>query len=97
MSAALKITPEQVFKLKRMLPKLPSDEKRRILDLLKVYENQVTQQLGRISFLDFVKHVYSGYKVGPHHFKLAEIFEKIASGEKKRVVVNIAPVMVSLN
>lgn len=91
MGAALKITPEQVFKLKRILPKLPSDEKRRILDLLKVYETQVTQQLGRISFLDFVKHVYSGYKVGPHHFKLAEIFEKIANGEKKRVVVNIAP------
>jgi predicted phage terminase large subunit-like protein len=41
--------------------------------------------------LDFVKHVYPGYKVGPHHLKLAQIFEDIAAGKKKRVIVNIAP------
>jgi predicted phage terminase large subunit-like protein len=35
--------------------------------------------------------VYSGYKVGPHHRKLARIFEDIAAGKKKRVIVNIAP------
>ena len=30
-------------------------------------------------------------KVGAHHEKLAKIFEQIANGEKKRVIVNIAP------
>ena len=66
-------------------------EKRRILELLKAYESQITQKLGKDSFLDFVKHVYPGYKVGPHHLKLIEIFEAVARGEKKRVIVNIAP------
>ena len=51
----------------------------------------MTQNLGKESFLDFVKHVYPGYKVGPHHLKLAQIFEDIANGKKKRVIVNIAP------
>ena len=91
MSEALKITPEQIFKLKKLAPTLPASEKRRVLELLKTYETQVMQQLGRSSFLDFVKHVYPGYKVGPHHFKLAQIFEDIALGKKKRVIVNIAP------
>lgn len=91
MSSALNFSPEKLFKLKKLLPKLPPAEKRRVLDLLKVYETQVTQELGKTSFLDFIKHVYSGYKVGPQHFKLAEIVEQIAAGKKKRVIVNIAP------
>jgi len=32
-----------------------------------------------------------GYQVGPHHRRLAKIFEEIAAGKKKRVIVNIAP------
>jgi hypothetical protein len=43
------------------------------------------------TFLDFVNHVYPGYKVGKHHARLAKIFEDIANGKKKRVIVNIAP------
>jgi predicted phage terminase large subunit-like protein len=51
----------------------------------------MTQTLGKESFLDFINHVYPGYKVGPHHLKLIQIFEDIAAGKKKRVIVNIAP------
>jgi predicted phage terminase large subunit-like protein len=51
----------------------------------------MTQSLGKESFLDFINHVYPGYKVGPHHLKLIQIFEDIAAGKKKRVIVNIAP------
>jgi predicted phage terminase large subunit-like protein len=91
MSEVLKLTPEQLFKLREALPTMPDKQKRRVLELLKTYDTQITQNLGRESFLDFVKHVYPGYKVGPHHLKLAQIFEDIANGKKKRVIVNIAP------
>ena len=70
---------------------MPDKQKRRVAELLKVYQADVAQKMGRESFLDFVKHVYPGYKVGPHHYKLARIFEEIAAGKKKRVIVNIAP------
>jgi predicted phage terminase large subunit-like protein len=70
---------------------MPDKEKRRVAELLKTYQSQLTQAKGKDSFLDFINHVYPGYKVGPHHRKLAKIFEDIAEGKKKRVIVNIAP------
>jgi len=70
---------------------MPDKQKRRTLELLKQYDAQMTQSLGKESFLDFINHVYPGYKVGPHHLKLIQIFEDIAAGKKKRVIVNIAP------
>ena len=86
-----KLTPEAIFKLKQSLPHLPDKLKTKTLNLIKQYEAGLTQAAANLSFLDFVKHVYPGYKVGPHHLKLIEIFEAIARGEKKRVIVNIAP------
>ena len=85
------ITPQDIQKLKNALPTMPDKEKRRVAGLLKQYQTQMTQELGKKSFLDFIAHVYPGYKVGPHHRKLAKIFEEIEAGVKKRVIVNIAP------
>lgn len=85
------LTPEKLYALKIALPTMPPKEKRRVAELLKTYQAQKTQQLGRDSFLDFIHHVYPGYMVGPHHRQLARIFEDIANGKKKRVIVNIAP------
>ena len=78
-------------KLRLALPTMPEKQKRRTAELLKAYQNEMTKELGAKSFLDFVQHVYPGYKVGPHHERLARIFEDIANGKKKRVIVNIAP------
>ena len=86
-----KLTPEQIFKLREAIPNMQEKQKRRTLELLQEYKMKMTQNLGKDSFLDFINHVYPGYKVGPHHLKLIEIFEGIARGEKKRVIVNIAP------
>ena len=92
-STTLKLSQEQLFKLRQLVknPKTPDAIKRKAKDLLAKYDEFLTQERGRISFLDFVKHVYPGYKVGAHHLKLAQIFEEIAAGKKKRVIVNIAP------
>ena len=70
---------------------MPPDKKRATLTLIRTYQSQTIQADGKDNFLDFVLHVYPDYKIGPHHEKLARIFEDIAAGKKKRVVVNIAP------
>jgi|TARA_R110000868_G_scaffold408099_1_gene690288 predicted phage terminase large subunit-like protein len=88
---SIKLTPENLFKLREALPTMPDAQKRRTALLLKEYEAQIAQTLGKLSFLDFINHVYPDYKVGPHHLKLIQVFEDIAAGKKKRVVVNIAP------
>lgn len=67
------------------------DGKKRTLELLKAWEAESAQILGRDSLLAFADHVYPGYKVGPHHRRLAKLFEEVAAGKKKRVIVNIAP------
>jgi len=88
---APRLTPEMLEKLRLALPNMPEKQKRRTAELLKTYQNELNKELGSKSFLDFVKHVYAGYKVGAHHARLAQIFEDIAAGKKKRVIVNIAP------
>jgi predicted phage terminase large subunit-like protein len=87
----MQLTLEQVKELEAALPTLDDATKRSILPKLKRWYADRTQELGKDSFLTFIDHVYPGYKVGPHHRKLARIFEEIAQGKKKRVIVNIAP------
>jgi predicted phage terminase large subunit-like protein len=43
--------------------------------------------------IEFAKYVYPNFKVGPHHKKLAKIFQDVVDGKKKRVIINIAPRM----
>ena len=87
----MKVSREQIETLKNLLPTASNDEKRKILELIKVWDAQSVQNLGKDNLLEFADHVYPGYKVGPHHRRLAKIFEDIANGKKKRVIVNIAP------
>jgi predicted phage terminase large subunit-like protein len=85
------LTPEKIQKLKSLVPLMSPDEKREFLADLEVWERNQIQNLGQEDLLSFAEHVYPGYKIGPHHRRLAKIFEDIANGKKKRVVVNIAP------
>jgi len=87
----MKITPEQLQAIKDALPTMPLEQKIHTLELLKTYDSESVQQIGKDDFLTFIDHVYPGYKVGPHHKRLAKIFEDIANGKKRRVIVNIAP------
>ena len=91
MTARPKLTPEDILALEAAIPTMEEKEKRNALKKLKAYKQLKVKEDGAESFLDFVKHVYPGYKIGPHHLKLAQIFEDIANGKKKRVIVNIAP------
>jgi len=86
-----KLTSKELFELREGLPFMAPAMAARTNELLKLYETNLTQEISQSSFLDFINHVYPGYKVGPHHLKLAQIFEDIAAGKKKRVIVNIAP------
>lgn len=86
-----KLSKEDIDELIKAVPTMKPEKKRRTLELIRNYQSQLIQEDGKDNFLDFVKYVYPDYKVGPHHEKLARIFEEIAGGTKKRVVVNIAP------
>ena len=42
-------------------------------------------------FIPFVKHCWPEFIDGSHHRQIAEKFEKIATGEIKRLIVNMRP------
>jgi predicted phage terminase large subunit-like protein len=86
-----KLTIEDIELLEKELPNMDPQQKVKAAHLIRFYKKQLTQDVGKDRFLDFIEHVYPGYKVGEHHKRLAQIFEDIANGKKKRVIVNIAP------
>ena len=85
------IKPEDLQKALDNINILPKHEQIELLQLIEALEAKTQLSKRQNTFLDFVHHVYPGYKVGAHHAKLAKIFEEIAQGKKKRVIVNIAP------
>jgi predicted phage terminase large subunit-like protein len=91
MTKQRKLTKEDIDELIKAVPTMAPDKKRETLLLIRQYQSQTIQEDGKDNFLDFVLHVYPDYKVGKHHERLAHIFEEVAAGKKKRVVVNIAP------
>ncbi|MGB1121177.1 MAG: hypothetical protein ACPG3Z_04215, partial [Saprospiraceae bacterium] len=42
-------------------------------------------------FLTFVKHVWPEFIAGQHHRIIAEKLERVAKGELKRLIINMAP------
>ena len=70
---------------------LPRTEQIELLTELNELEDKQSVEKRQNTFLEFIHHVYPGYMVGAHHARLAKIFEEIAAGKKKRVIVNIAP------
>ncbi len=87
------LTAKQAQKVQALLPTLSIQEKVELFELLEEKERRYTLYKAQNTFLGFAHAVYPGFKEGAHHRKLASIFEAIVSGEKKRVIINIAPRM----
>jgi predicted phage terminase large subunit-like protein len=68
-------------------------EKTAFLEELEERERRSALKKAQQNPIEFAKYVYPGFKVGPHHKKLAKIFEDVLAGKKKRVIINIAPRM----
>jgi hypothetical protein len=63
--------------IQRALPTMSLKEKVELMDMLEEREKRYKLVSGRTNMLEFAKHVYPGFKVGPHHRKLARIFDAV--------------------
>jgi len=79
--------------LQRALPHMSTKDKMELFEDLQVREHRARLGAAKTSMLGFATAVYPGFKVGAHHKKLAKIFEAVLAGDKKRVIINIAPRM----
>lgn len=87
------LTPEQAALIFQNLGKMTKEEKLESLELLDKAAQYKAKNRAKEDMLGFARAVYPGFKVGPHHRKLAKIFADVVAGNKKRVIINIAPRM----
>ena len=87
------LTKRELEALARALPTLSVKEKMELLDDLEKREHRTRLATAQDNMLGFASSVYPGFKIGPHHRKLAKIFTDVIEGRKKRVIINIAPRM----
>jgi len=84
-------TPEELKLALENISLLPKQEQLELHQMLATLEEIKNVEHSQNNFLDFIKHVYPNYIIGEHHRRLAQLFEDIANGKKKRIIVNIAP------
>jgi len=87
------LTPQEAMAAQLALKDMTLVEKQAFLADLEEKERRYKVKQAQTDPIKFAQHVYPGFKVGPHHRKLAKIFEAVMRGEKKRVIINIAPRM----
>ena len=78
------LTPDQ-------LNNLPEETKKEYLKTVLLLEEKKKQEAIRQDFLSFVKHMWPSFIEGEHHKIMADKFNKVASGEIKRLIINMAP------
>jgi predicted phage terminase large subunit-like protein len=87
------LTKRELEALQRALPTMSVKDKLELLDDLELREHRTRLAAAQDNMLGFASAVYPGFKIGPHHRKLAKIFTDVIEGRKKRVIINIAPRM----
>ena len=68
----------------------PKVRKQLKVDILRSSKKK-EQKLLRSDFLSFVKHVWPEFVEGYHHKKISDSFNKILSGDLKRLIINMPP------
>ena len=73
------------------ISKLPVNEQEIFFEGLAEYESSLKREKAQVDFAKFVKEMWPGFIDGRHHKVMAKVFEQIARGEKKRVIINMPP------
>lgn len=76
-----------------LLSSMTPQQKLEFLEDLEEQTRRISLKKAQGSMTAFARHIYPGFKEGPHHRKLADIFKDVIEGKKKRVIINIAPRM----
>ncbi len=78
------LTPDQ-------LKNLPEDTRKEYLQTLLLLDEKKKEQAIKDDFLSFVKHMWPDFIEGEHHKIMAEKFNRVARGDLKRLIINMAP------
>jgi len=73
------------------ISKLPSDVRKKFLQLQVLYAEKRIQNKAKDDFLSFVKCVWPEFIEGAHHRHIAKKFNDLANGKINRLIVNMPP------
>ena len=73
------------------ISKLPADVRKKFLQLQVMHAEKKIQNKAKSDFLSFVKCVWPEFVEGAHHRHIADKFNKLATGEITRLIVNMPP------
>jgi len=73
------------------ISKLPADVRRTYKQLQVLHAEKKIQNRAKTDFLSFVKCVWPEFIEGSHHRLVAEKFNKLSTGELKRLIINMPP------
>ena len=74
-----------------IIDQLPEEDQAKLRPLAVAYKDAVTRETGQIDFMSFVETMWPSFIHGEHHALMATKFEEIASGETKRLIINMPP------
>lgn len=75
----------------REIARLPVERQEEVIALLDELAHSRAKLKARSSFLDFVRLMWPGFIEGSHHRIIAELFDEVVAGTKKRVIINMPP------
>lgn len=83
------LTKEEVQKYLKLLDILPANS----ADIAKIHQLLKADKIERCrdSFLPFVNSMWTAFIAGRHHKIMADAFERVATGELKRLIINMPP------
>ena len=94
------LSPSQIQGIMANIHKLPMHEQGETLELLEELADRKEARAARTSLLAFAHRVApvlqietepKVFMVGPHHKRLAALMDAVARGEKKRILISVAP------
>ena len=73
------------------ISKLPADVRKKFKQLQLLHAEKKIQNKAKNDFLSFVKCMWPDFIEGSHHRHIAEKFNKLATGEINRLIINMPP------
>lgn len=85
------LSPDEITFLSQHLDKLRPHERAEVQQMIDALAQRTAQESAQSKFLDFMRTVEPSMLQGPQHRIIGELFEGIANGTEKRIIINIAP------
>ena len=85
------MNPALLQRAEKALPSLPPPVQQKIGALIVEAKKALAHNKAKDDFMVFVNYVWPTFIHGEHHVKMARAFEKVATGQCKRLIINMPP------